>query len=272
MIELGECEITAVFGPMASGKTYLIEQVWLPGQNRYVRFDSTGESMEDKGVEHVWKNPQKLYARLCKNPYYFRIAYHPGTNIKEDFYWVVKCLWRLDCYKLLVCDEFHEICSVNETPAFVQTMMRYARHNRLAVIGASQRIADVHKLFTSGSRKVIIFYSQEARDLGAVRDRWGSEAQEMVASCRPLLYDDRTRVTRQIPQCVVIEKGSPPKLYDFKTGSYVAGSSRPDDSGEDDSDVPSEGSVDNVPGGREEENVLPGSTGSNPDSESSERE
>jgi hypothetical protein len=269
MIELGQCEITAVFGPMASGKTYLIEKGWLPGQNRYVRFDATGESMEDANVEHVWKNPQALYERLRKNPYYFRIAYHPGTNIREDFYWVVKCLWRLDCYKLLVCDEFHEVCSVNETPAFVQTMMRYARHDRLAVIGASQRIADVHKLFTSGSRKVIIFYTQEARDLIAVRDRWGSECEELVANCRPLLYDDRTRVTRQIPQCVVIEKGSPPKVYDFKTGTYVTGSSRPDDSGEDDSEIPGEGAPDNLPAGGGGERVLPAPEGSESDSESS---
>jgi hypothetical protein len=249
MIELGQCEITAVFGPMASGKTYLIEKEWLPAQNRVVRFDATGESLEDPSFEHVWKNPKALYERLEENPYYFKIAYHPGTNIQEDFYWVVRCLWRLDVYKLLVCDEFHEVCNVSETPKFVQTMMRYARHNHLAVIGASQRIADVHKLFTSGARKVVIFYSQEARDLLAVRDRWGGEAEKMVANLRPLLYDDRTKVVRQIPQALVIEKGSPPKVYDFSTGSYVNGPTRPEDSGEDDSDLPGSESDDsgNVP-------------------------
>ncbi len=257
VIDLGPCEITAVFGPMASGKTYLIEHEWLPGQNRYVRFDSTGESIETEGVEHIWKSPKELYKRLVENPYYFRIAYHPGTDIQNDFYWVTRCLWRLDCYKLLVCDEFHEVCSVSETPQFVQTMMRYARHNHLAVIGASQRIADVHKLFTSGSRKVIIFYSQESRDLLAVRDRWGSEAEEMVANCRPLLYNDRTREVRQVPQCVVIEKGSPPKVYDFKTGSYVTGngSSGPEDTDEDGGEIPSESSQDNLPESGTDEGV-----------------
>lgn len=221
MIELGECEITAVFGPMASGKTYLIEKVWLPAQNRVVRFDATGESLEDPTFEHVWQSPKALYERLEENPLYFRIAYHPGANIQEDFYWVVRCLWRLNVYKLLVCDEFHEVCNVSETPKFVQTMMRYARHNHLAVIGASQRIADVHKLFTSGARKVVIFFSQEARDLLAVRDRWGSEAENLVANLRPLLYDDRTKNVRQVPQALVIEKGSPPRIYDFQKGAYV---------------------------------------------------
>jgi hypothetical protein len=262
MIELGQCEITAVFGPMASGKTYLIEKGWLPAENRYVRFDATGESLDDPQVEHIWKSPKQLYDRLQSNPFYFRVAYHPGTNIAEDFYWVVRCLWRLDVYKLLVCDEFHEVCNVSETPKFVQTMMRYARHNHLGVIGASQRIADVHKLFTSGARKVVIFFSQEARDLLAVRDRWGSEAEEMVANLRPLLYDDRSKVVRQVPQALVIEKGSPPKVYDFASDSYVSGSPRQDDSGEDDSDLSGEGSEDHVPGGREGKAIL--SEGSDP--------
>ena len=257
MIELGQCEITAVFGPMASGKTYLIEKVWLPTQNRYVRFDATGESLDDPTIDHIWKSPRALYERLEKNPYFFRIAYHPGTNIQEDFYWVVKCLWRIDQYKLLVCDEFHEVCNVSETPRFVQVMMRYARHNHLAVIGASQRIADVHKLFTSGARKVIIFYSQEARDLLAVRERWGSEAEEMVANLRPLLYDDRSKNVRQVPQALVIEKGAPPKIYDFASGSYVSGSQGSDDPELHDPEVSSEGDQDNVPGGREGEAILP---------------
>ena len=256
MIELGQCEITAVFGPMASGKTYLIEKVWLPAQNRVVRFDATGESLDDPTFEHVWKSPKALWERLQENPYYFRISYHPGTNIQEDFYWVVRCLWRLDVYKLLVCDEFHEVCNVSETPKFVQTMMRYARHNHLAVIGASQRIADVHKLFTSGARKVVIFFSQEARDLLAVRDRWGSEAENMVANLRPLLYDDRTKVVRQIPQALVIEKGSPPKIYDFASQSYLNAS----DNGSDSDEEGYEGS--GVSG--EDGNDLPGEEGDHP--------
>jgi hypothetical protein len=248
VIDLGQCEITAVFGPMASGKTFLIEKEWIPAMPpRYIRFDATGESMDDPNIEHVWRSPQALYKRLQENPYFFKIAYHPGTNIQEDFYWCVKCLWRLDVYKTIICDEFHEVCNVNQTPAFVQTMMRYARHNHLSVIGASQRIADVHKLFTSGARKIIIFYSQESRDLLAVRDRWGSQAERMVANLRPLLYDDRTKNVRQVPQCLVIEKGSPPKVYDFQTGSYVNSSDsgvqeRPEDDPEASAEIPGDDS------------------------------
>lgn len=234
MIKLGECEITGVFGPMASGKTHLITHEWLPALTRYVRFDATGESLDDPTIEHIWQNPRQLYDRLEQNRYYFRIAYHPGTDIQEDFFWCVKCLWRLQredgqtLDKTIVVDEFHEVCSVNDTPEFVKTAMRYARHNKLAIIGASQRIADVHKLFTSGARKVIIFKSNEARDLLAVQDRWGSDAKEMVANLRPLLYDDVSKNVRQVPQALVIEKGSQPKVYDFKSQSFVNSSDHGD--------------------------------------------
>ena len=225
MIDLGACEITSLFGPMASGKTYLIEKVWIPTLPRYVRFDSTGESISDPSVIHVWRSPRELYERLRQSPYCFRIAYHPGENIQTDFEFCVQALWRMGRYsntpRTIICDEFHEVCSVNETPAFVQTMMRYARHAMLAVIGASQRIADVHKLFTSGSRKVVIFHTREARDLDAVRQRWGVECEEMVVNLRPLLYNDVTKQAKQVPQCVVIERGFRPKIYDFQSDQYL---------------------------------------------------
>lgn len=220
MIQLGPCEITAVFGPMASGKTYLINQ-WLKGQNRYVRFDATGETTEDVGVEHIWQSPAELWARLTRNDCYYRIAYHPGSELAVDFHYTLKCLWRLDPYKLLVCDEFHEVCPVNETPKYVKTMMRYARHAHLALIGASQRLADVHKLFTGGARQVILFRNDDARDVDAMRDRYGKEAALAYQKLRPLIHDDVNNVTHQIPQCMVIPRGGKPAIFDFKENKYV---------------------------------------------------
>jgi hypothetical protein len=219
-IELGPCEIAGVFGPMASGKTYLLSS-WLHSghalANRYVRFDVTGETLDDPELLHIWKSPRDLYEAIKSSPYYFRIAYHPGENLETDFRHALRALWRLDVYKLIVVDEFHEVCSVNETPRYVQTMLRYARHAHLAVVAASQRIADVHKLFTAGCRKVVIFRSDEARDFVAIRDRWGLEAAEHMRALRPLIYDDVRKITRQVPQCLIIDKGSAPVIYDFQT-------------------------------------------------------
>jgi len=241
MIELGPCEITGVFGPMASGKTYLMGQ-WLQTQNRYVRFDATGESTNDPTVTHVWMNNQELYLKMRETPYYFKIAFHPGRDMQGQFIDTCRAMARLDSFKLLAVDEFHEVCSVNETPEYVRDLMRYARHARIAIIGASQRIADVHKLFTAGCRQTILFWTQEARDLDAIRDRWGRNAADMVANLRPLIYDDITKVTEQIPQCLVIVRGSKPKIYDFASGCYAGG--EPTDSEIDAEEIPGEDSGD----------------------------
>lgn len=223
MIQLGPCEIVSAFGPVASGKTYLINE-WLKTQNRYVRFDVTGETIDSPGVEHIWHSPAELYDRLTdeKRMHFFRIAYHPGNDLEGDFYECLRVLWRSPVHKLLVCDEIHEICPVNETPDYVRTMLRYARHNHLAIIGASQRIADVSKLFTSCCRMVVLYWTQEARDVSAIQDRWGSQTAEAVRNLRPLIFDDVSKQVRQIPQCVVCTKMRPPYIYDFKTDSEIS--------------------------------------------------
>lgn len=217
MIGIGPCEITSAFGPPASGKTHLINQ-WVKTQNRYVRFDVTGEALDDPTVEHIWYNPKALWERLQRNPFYFRIAYHPGPELDLDFEYALRILWRVKTFKLIVCDEMHEICSVHDTPKYMQTAIRYARHNHLAIIGASQRIADVSKLFTTACRTVVLFWTQEARDYDAIQDRWGTLIADTVINLRPLVYDDVKKVTKQIPQCVIIKKSGEKQVYDFKTG------------------------------------------------------
>jgi len=224
MIELGPCEITGVFGPPASGKTHLIQN-WLQSDfslmNRCVIFDVTGEYVDDENYNHVWSNPRELARRIMDNQWYFRVAYHCGKYVGEEFEQIVRVLCHFDCYKVIVADEFHEICPIYETPDSVQAMLRYARHAHLAVIAASQRIADVHKLFTAGCRMTVLFHTEEARDLLAIRDRWGDGCANAVRELRPLLYNDVTRVTQQIPQAIVKTRGYTPRVYDFESNCYL---------------------------------------------------
>jgi hypothetical protein len=224
-LTLGPCEIVGVFGPVASGKTYLITQ-WLKECTRYVRFDVTGETTHDPSVEHFWSNQRGLfnmYQRIKERPYYFRIAYHPGIDLEWEFRKTLSALWRrVEIFKTLVCDEIHEICSLHGSPEEVRTMFRYGRHAHLSIIGASQRLADVDKLYTSSCRKIIIFRSEEARDYAAVEDRWGTDCADAMDNLRPLIYDDVNRVTHQIPQCLVIPRGGSPQVYDFKTDQFLS--------------------------------------------------
>lgn len=212
--------MTFVCGPVSSGKTYLIKQ-WTASDNRHVIFDSTGEYMEDREHEEIWANPKALYDRIKKNAYYYRIVYVPGRNRQEDFTHVLNAMWWQSTPKLLVCDEVADICPVDSLDENIEMLLRFARKDKMGFLTASQRIADVHKLFTGGCRMVVLFQTHEARDLDAIESRW--KCSDLVENLRPLLYDDIAGVARQIPQCVVIEKGQKPYVYDFATDSKYDG-------------------------------------------------
>lgn len=217
MLLLPDCKMTFICGPVASGKTYLIRD-WIAKDNHHVIFDGTGEFLDDER-EQIWANPKALYERIKANPYCYRIVYQPGIHREEDFAWVLKAMWWIDQPKLLVCDEFHEICPVSYKTDEVEMMLRFARHDKLGFVGASQRIADVNRLYTSACRMVVLFQTNEARDLEAIDERW--RCARMVQELRPLLHDEIGNVTRQIPQALVIEKGHQPYVYDFSTGTAI---------------------------------------------------
>lgn len=213
MLTLPDCKMTFVCGPVASGKTHLLKR-WVATDNRHVIFDSTGE-YEDANHEEIWANPRKLYERIRNNPYYFRLVYVPGRDRSLDFSYVLDSLWWRDTPKLLVCDEVADLCPVSGVEEDVERILRFARKDKMGFLTASQRIADVSKLFTGGCRMVVLFQTHEVRDLQAIEDRWG--CAEMVRELRPLLYEDSTQTTKQVPQCVVCEKGQAPYVYDFAT-------------------------------------------------------
>lgn len=222
MLTLPECKMTFVCGPVASGKTFTIKD-FIKNDNRHCVFDSTGEYMDDGAHEEIWANPRALYERVKANPYYFRIVYVPGRSRQEDFSHVLNALWWLDTPKLLVCDEVADICPVSSLDGDVERILRFARKDKMGFLTASQRIADVHKLFTGGCRMVVLFQTHEIRDLDAIESRWG--CGKMVEQLRPLLYDDSTETVRQIPQCLVIEKGQKPYVYDFQAQSKAGSES-----------------------------------------------
>lgn len=211
MIEYPNGEMVALFGPVASGKTHLIKQ-WLKGQNRFIVFDYAGEMM-DVADKLIVASPAEVHRNLKASMYYFRLAYLPGMNVEEDFNWVLWNLWLAPTQKLLVCDEVHRIIPLMGITPEVETMLRFARHANLGFIGASQRIQDVSKLFTSACRTVILFQTNEATSLQAIEDRW--RCANLVRNLRPLIYDDTTKTVHQTPQVVVCQKGKEPKIFEL---------------------------------------------------------
>lgn len=209
MINFPDGEMVGIFGPVSSGKTHLIKK-WLQTQNRFVAFDYSGELMY---LESYYNYPKYVYNRVKQNPYFFKLAYIPGVNVEDDFKWILWALWFAPVKKLLVCDEVHRIMPnvVRQRPE-VETLLRFARHANLSFIGASQRIQDVSKLFTSACRTNILFQTNESTSLDAIQDRWN--CAEMVRNLRPLIYDDYNRIVKQKPQVVICQKGKEPYIED----------------------------------------------------------
>lgn len=211
-MELTAVKTVFICGPVASGKTHLILQL-VTNKPDVLMLDTMME-FEDENYEHVWRNPQAL-CKILASPGHHKVIYHPGKNLLESFRWASAAYWQLETPRWLVLDECHEYTAHEN----FDSLMRYARKRQLGVICASQRIADVPKSVTTNSRMIIIFYSSEARDYLAVKDRFGIEAAEAMRNLRPLLYNDETKRVEQTPEVVVYQRGKPIEIHDLGTQS-----------------------------------------------------
>jgi len=206
--ELKDAELAAVIGPVASGKTFLLKK-WLSGLPRVAVFDPTGE-YDDIPAEHFWGTPKAFVEYLEKNPNRFMAVYHPGENLEEGFEWVASAMWQLSEPRFLFIEEIHELISPWNRHPKMKLIMKYCRKRLLGVVGSTQRLADLHKDFTSASRLSVIFHTNEPRDLDSIRERWGAEAEQTVNELRPLVYDDVNGTTSQTPEALVFVRGSAP--------------------------------------------------------------
>lgn len=218
--QIVDCTLVGVFGPVSSGKTHLLGKLWIPSMERSLSLDIAAQFL-GKEFTHIWHNPQSLGLQLQQNPYYYRIAYHPGReNLLRDYEWAVKFAWLMDQPRWLIVDEAHEVCSVNFIPDITNMAIRYSRFVKLGIVWTSQRLADVNKLLTSNCRMVVLFYTAEARELDAIRERYGKNVEAQVKALRPCIYDDATEICHQEPECLVWVRGRGTRV--FALGDKVA--------------------------------------------------
>jgi hypothetical protein len=213
--ELIDGELTFLCGPVASGKTFLARK-WYESQERAVMFDTSAE-LEDLPGEHIHQSPREFAKRMetaDEGNSGYHIVYHPGVNTEVAFEWVVRAMWQPLEPRLLIVEEIHEFMNPTYEHEHMRIVSKYARKRNLGFVGVSQRIADVHRNFTSACRKTILFYTQEARDLDAIGERWGADAADSVRALRPLVYRDATKKVEQTPQALLIERGQAPVVIE----------------------------------------------------------
>jgi hypothetical protein len=204
MIQIQDATTIAIFGPTASGKSYLM-QTLMEARRRLVWYDTTFELDSHTDMEHFY-SPSGLAERFLTGASYYRIAYHPYMrDVVKEFDHVCRIYWQIDFPRWLVVDEVHEYNGSD----VLYRMMKYARKRYLGLILASQRVCDVDVGIRSNARMVILFNTAEMNDLRAIKDSWGTDAMERVKALQPLVYDDVAKQVKQIPECLVYRRGYP---------------------------------------------------------------
>lgn len=221
---LVDCTLVFVCGPVSSGKTWLLGK-WNMAMERSLRFDSTADCLGPE-YAHTWDNPALLIDTIQANPYYYRIAYHPGKNRLAGFDWCQKTIWLAPLPRWFILDEVHEYCSTQSMLDGMEDSIRYSRHVLLGVLCASQRFADVARLLTQNCRMIVLFHTTEGVDLDSIQQRLGRDVRKQVENLRPCIYDDANKICEQEPQCLVWIRGQGTRVYELgdkiKTGTQIA--------------------------------------------------
>ncbi len=206
--ELPSSITVGVYGPVASGKTFMLKR-WCQTEDRVLVFDPT---MEFTGPEfqQILGSPKEVAMQMEElektgDPY--KIAYFP-RDIDEGFKWCTHAIWQQTRARYFFVEEVHELMSPWQRHEQMDDLIRYARKRLLGVVGSSQRIADVHKNFTANCRMNVILATSEVRDLDTIEERWGSVVRSEVEELKPLIYDDVRQVVSQIPEALVLRKGT----------------------------------------------------------------
>ena len=211
--QLIDGEMVTIVGPVASGKTWLMKK-WLESLPRVSVFDPTAE-YDDVPGEHFWASPKAFAEYLRANPNKFTAFYHPQET-EVGFTTFASAMWQLLSPRWMFVEEIHELMNPWTKHEKMRIIMKYARKRFLGCVGSTQRLADLHKDFTSGSRLSVVFHTTESNDLKAIDERWGADARAMVEGLRPLKYNDVSQTVSQIPQALVIRRGEAPSVEEMQ--------------------------------------------------------
>src|SRR5215471_9189056 len=126
---IADCTTVFICGPVRSGKTELLKH--LCRKMERVMIQDNAAQFFESDLTHYFDDPVSVISRLQENPYYYRICYHPVSDIWEGFDWTSRCMWLVDGSRWHVIDEIHEVCGVQKVHPMMNTYARYSRHRLL---------------------------------------------------------------------------------------------------------------------------------------------
>lgn len=174
-----------ILGKRGSGKTTLSRKIQKHSAfQRLIIFDRLGEYSDEKGENvKICETVPDFGAALkefLKKPKFTLIFQFDieATNHDEDFNQLMRALYYLGNF-CIVIDEVHNFASTHFLPQWLREVLLTGRHRKLALIGTSQRPAEVHKTLLSQCHHIFAGTLHEKNDVDYLSKVMGPEAERL---------------------------------------------------------------------------------------------
>lgn len=153
--------VSGIFGKRGCGKTYLSQKL-VDKFDRVIVYDPRSQV---NIFPTVVNDLDGFVSEVMKNTKKFRITYRPKFP-KEDFEQLNFMIKETPFSKTMyLVDEVSMMVDPYNIPDNFQHLIRFGRHNQLAVMITAQRPADVNRDLTAQCTELFIFYQHEPRDI-----------------------------------------------------------------------------------------------------------
>ena len=160
-----------ILGKSGSGKSSLAKAL-VRSIPRVLIFDP----LDEYGAPHAIRDasPKELYAYI-KTRRRFCVSYVPGKDLEREFEftcWIAYVVGNLT----FVADELDQCCTSAWSGPRFGKLLRRGRHQGVGLVSISRRPTEIPKDVTANSYRMIVFKSDENRDLVYYRQRFGAHA------------------------------------------------------------------------------------------------
>lgn len=166
--------IISIMGKKGSGKSYLTKEIMYEWP-RVIIVDNTGEYE----TEEIYNGYDECVSALvnASKRNQFRISLR--TRSVEDDLRLLEIVETIPSI-LLVVEEASRYVSSAFLPPEIEALIRYGRHKDISQIYLARRPTELHRDLTANSDVIVVFNTQEPRDINYLRSFIGEQAQEAI--------------------------------------------------------------------------------------------